>query len=77
MIFIVYLSQYYIYKNSFYRVLLSFGLIKCSSNSDISTDEVQYSQHWELEYIVDHYTRCDGIIRYLVRWKGYGLWEDS
>jgi len=34
---------------------------------------------WELERIVDYKTKSDGIIKYLVRWKGYGpkwdLWK--
>ena len=73
----VYLSWYRTHEDPFYCVPPPLGPIEYSSNSDMSTDEIQYSQHWELERVVDHHTRRDGTTRYLVRWKGYGSREDS
>ena len=39
-IFMVYLLQYRIYEDPFYRVLLSFGLVECGLDSDTLVDEV-------------------------------------
>ncbi len=62
------LSRYRTYEDPFKCVSLPLGPVEyCNSDSD---DE------WELECIVDHKTKPDGTIKYLVRWKGYGLkWD--
>ncbi len=74
---VVYLSRYRTYKDPYYYVPLSLGPVECGSDSETLTDKARDSQYWELERIVDHRTKCDRSVKYLVRWKGYGLQEDS
>ena len=69
MISLNHLSRYRIHEDPFKCVPLPPGPVEYY-NSD-SDDE------WELKRIVDYKTKPDGTIKYLVRWKGYGLKWDS
>jgi len=53
------LSRYRIHEDPFKCIFLPLGLVEyCNSDSD---------DKWELKCIVDHKTKPDGIIKYLVR----------
>ena len=71
MIFIAYLSRYYICDDPFKRIPASPGPVEYDVETDTSGDDVCDGKHWELERVVDHATRR-GKTYYLVRWKGYG-----
>src|SRR6266699_2467513 len=75
-IFIAYLTRYYVSDDLYNCIFLLPGLVEYRSELDsMLGDDEQDSKRWELERVVDHENRR-GTVWYLVRWKGYGPKED-
>ncbi len=66
MIFIAYLSRYYVYNNLFKRIPAFLGPVEYGVEIDTFDDDMRDGKYWELERVVDHTIRRSKTY-YLVR----------